>query len=162
MADAIKTALSMPMEERKQRQRENFKYVTTFTSSHWGKTFVDTLEECTVYAYKVPAYSSAVLGELGERLRNSRKRLFVIDDDGTLVALQRSFALAKPEPETLKVLARLNQLPGAEVLVVSGRDRSTLNQWFADLPIGIVAEHGYYVQRAGSDEWDSPHGGGKE
>mmetsp|Transcript_4988 Transcript_4988/g.15228 ORF Transcript_4988/g.15228 Transcript_4988/m.15228 type:complete len:758 (-) Transcript_4988:28-2301(-) len=161
MGDAIKTALTMPMEERKQRQRDNFKYVTTFTSSHWGKTFVDTLEECTVYAYKVPNYSSSIASQLKARLRDSSKRLFVIDDDGTLIALQRSFALAKPEPETLELLKLLSAYPSSELLVVSGRDRSTLNQWFAGLSIGIVAEHGYYVHRPGAapGEWDTPHGG---
>jgi trehalose 6-phosphate synthase/phosphatase len=54
----------------------------------------------------------------------------------------------------LELLRRLASDPRSEVVIVSGRDLATLDRWFGALPVGLVAEHGASLRRAG-DRWAS-------
>jgi trehalose 6-phosphate synthase/phosphatase len=39
------------------------------------------------------------------------------------------------------------------VEIVSGRDRDTLGEWLADVPITLRAEHGMWLRRRGESRW---------
>jgi len=41
-------------------------------------------------------------------------------------------------------------------VIVSGRDRETLQRWYGDLPVHLVAEHGVWIREA-QQEWSMPH-----
>ena len=36
-----------------------------------------------------------------------------------------------------------------EIVIVSGRDRKTMDYWFGSLDIGLVAEHGAWIKERG-------------
>src|SRR5690606_8261829 len=56
---------------------------------------------------------------------------------------------AKTEQELILLLQRLSE--EATVLIISGRERNNLEQWFGNLPIGLVAEHGVWEKI--NEEW---------
>lgn len=82
--------------------------------------------------------------EITAAYQQAAKRLLLLDYDGTLVALALMPHKAKPSPRVLACLDLLSKDPKNTVVVISGRDRSTLENWLGHLPFGLVAEHGAF------------------
>jgi trehalose 6-phosphate synthase/phosphatase len=76
--------------------------------------------------------------------QNSQRRLFLLDYDGTLVDFAPAPADATPHSRILNVLTDLSNDPRNTVVVVSGRDRHTLEEWLGHLPVALTAEHGLF------------------
>ncbi len=76
---------------------------------------------------------------------------FLLDYDGTLVPFVEDPKLARPDPEVLELLAALAAPAGNEVVIVSGRPRRDLEEWFGELPVALVAEHGVWLRPKGGD-----------
>ncbi len=57
--------------------------------------------------------------------------------------------MARPDERTITLLGSLAAEPGNHVVIISGRDRQTLDNWFGSLSIGLVAEHGAWIKEAG-------------
>ncbi len=92
---------------------------------------------------------------LTEAYRQARKRLLLLDYDGTLVGFDPDLTAAKPTLRLRRVLGKLTKDPRNTVVIISGRDRKTLESWLQGLPVHLVAEHGYFVRSATGD-WRTP------
>lgn len=79
----------------------------------------------------------------------SSQRLFLLDYDGTLVNFKPTAAQAKPTAAVRKILLALCNDHRNTVVVVSGRDCTTLDNWLGDLPVGLAAEHGQFIKEPG-------------
>ena len=84
----------------------------------------------------------------------SKARLILLDYDGTLVHFAEKPEKAKPAEELLKLLTSLAHNVKNEIVIISGRDRETLDKWFGHLDIGLVAEHGVWIKERGK-EWET-------
>jgi trehalose 6-phosphate synthase/phosphatase len=84
--------------------------------------------------------------------RRAPRRLIMLDFDGTLVPLVDDPRRANPTPALLKTLVSLAADPANELVLISGRDRATLHEWFANLPVGLAAEHGAWRKKR-SQQW---------
>jgi len=71
---------------------------------------------------------------------HARKRLIVLDYDGTLISPKHY--RAAPDPSVLELLGQLAKDNRNCVVVVSGREKSKLDNDLSHLPITIVAEYG--------------------
>ncbi len=91
--------------------------------------------------------------ELVERYFGSERRLLLLDYDGTLVPFAPRPQGAKPDEELLSLLEALSRSEENEVVVISGRDRNTLDGWLGQLNLGLVAEHGAWIRETGG-EWE--------
>lgn len=87
--------------------------------------------------------------------QQSKKRLFLLDYDGTLADLMPTPPEAKPTAELIQILESLTSDPANTVVVISGRDHQTLDQWLGDLPLSFAAEHGMMIKQAGQG-WQEP------
>ncbi len=76
----------------------------------------------------------------------AKRRLFLLDYDGTLVNIAPTPVEAKPTHLLIKTLQSLANDPRNEVVIISGRDRKTLEAWFGNLPISLIAEHGLFIK----------------
>lgn len=104
--------------------------------------------------------------------RTSRNRVFFLDNEGTLAAdirkLYREHGAPKgdlsdlkscgtgPCETVLECLRSLNQDNRNNVVILSGRDRKMLEDWFNAVPkIGLAAERGFYYKLPIStgDQW---------
>jgi trehalose 6-phosphate synthase/phosphatase len=54
--------------------------------------------------------------------------------------------MALPSAELMQLLKNLTDDIRNEVVIISGRDAETLQQWLGDLPVTLVAEHGAAVK----------------
>jgi trehalose 6-phosphate synthase/phosphatase len=52
----------------------------------------------------------------------------------------------------MELLTALDAVAGNEVMIVSGRPRRDLEEWFGALPVALVAEHGVWLRPKGG-EW---------
>ena len=87
------------------------------------------------------------------RYTASQHRLFLLDYDGTLVGIKPTPPEAKPTEALKALLADLAADAGNTVVIISGRDHETLEAWLGDLPIAMVAEHGFFRKEQGSTAW---------
>jgi trehalose 6-phosphate synthase/phosphatase len=153
MVDAIHQALTMPAEEQIQRNEAMVRRLKRYTVQRWAEDFLSSLEDVKGHQALLEArlLDSATQARMLERFSAARQRLLVLDYDGTLTAFAEKPETARPDEQLIGTLRELSADPRTEVVVVSGRDRHTLGEWFADLPIDLVAEHGVWVRSAGED-----------
>ncbi|MFZ1248801.1 MAG: trehalose-phosphatase, partial [Candidatus Saccharimonadales bacterium] len=83
--------------------------------------------------------------------------LILLDYDGTLQPIVKNPQDAKPSPQTLAMLKRLGSDKRTEVVIISGRDRKTLETWVGKTPVTLVAEHGAFIRRYGNKNWHKTH-----
>jgi len=89
------------------------------------------------------------LKQINERYKKGRKRLLILDYDGTLVPIAKLPELAIPEDQVIQTLKALAADKRNTVVISSGRDADFLDKWFGDLGLNLVAEHGAFYKARG-------------
>ncbi len=153
IVQSICKALRMPKTEQRSRMHSMQRRISRYTVSRWAKDFIEQLE----YAQQRQAdqYQRGLarrdelmlLNDFGQ----AKKRLLLLDYDGTLHGFVDSYNPAKAAPglALLKLIRNLAALPNTDVCVVSGRTRQALEDWFGHLPITLAAEHGAWIRQHG-------------
>lgn len=80
--------------------------------------------------------------------QHTRKRLLLLDYDGTLTEFNVDPMGALPSDELLAILKELVNDPANTIVVISGRPAKTLETWLGELPLGFSAEHGFLHKKA--------------
>lgn len=154
IAGALKDALEMPEEEQMRRNRIMQSRLKRHDVVSWADSFVRALREITKeergMQYKLLSHSARA--QLLDDFHRAKHRLLLLDCDGTLVQFAGSPKLAKPTEEALNALRLISEDTKNEVVLVSGRDKMTLQSWFGTLNIGLMAEHGAWIRKR-SEEW---------
>ena len=152
VAEALKMALEMPEDEQIQRIRAMQERLRRYNVEKWADDFIQELNKIKEVQQEFSTkYLMRELGKLLEDYRNSSKRLLLLDYDGTLVPHVDDPRKAEPDEELMNILAELSGDQRNTVVIVSGRDKKTLEEWFENLNVDLVAEHGAAVRKGG--EW---------
>lgn len=159
IADAIARALEMPEAERRRRCTHMRERLERYDVVRWGSEQLDRLREArsqteALRARRLPGRERA---RLIEQWRSAKRRLLILDYDGTLVPFARDPAAAALDRPLRALLERLGRPWSTKVVLVSGRDARTLGTWFAGLPVELVAEHGARV-RGEDGSWSASPG----
>jgi len=85
--------------------------------------------------------------ELVRHYVRAGRRALLLDYDGTLVPFAENPKMARPDHELIELMATLGEDPANDVVIISGRSRSDLENWFGNLPVALVAEHGVWLRR---------------
>ena len=151
---ALKEALSMPEPEQIARNRTMQDRLKQHNVVKWAEEFIAELDVSKSVQSELAAHrvNAKVRSDLIRAFRRGKNRLLLLDYDGTLVPLVRRPEKAKPDAGLLRLLGNLFGLKNAEVVIISGRDKKTLQEWFADLNVGLIAEHGAWI-KAPEAEW---------
>jgi trehalose 6-phosphate synthase/phosphatase len=164
IAMALKEALETPAADQERRNRVMGRRLRRYDVIRWASDFLTALlsmreDQNRIESKLLTAITSR---RIVERYQAARHRLLFLDYDGTLTPLVKSPPLARPDEKTIKLLNALSTNSNNTVVITSGRDRRTLDEWFGTVPLGFVAEHGAWCkpvggawQRAktGTDEW---------
>ncbi len=70
------------------------------------------------------------------------RRLLLLDYDGTLVPFHNRPEAAKPDTQLIHMLRHLAEDTANRLVIISGRDRHTLDEWLGDISLDLIAEHG--------------------
>lgn len=148
MIEALKRALLMPKNEMIGRNREMQKELQYYEEKLWANNFIERLAKTRKLQKELgeKILTSAAEKKLIEAYRKTKRRLLLLDYDGTLVSFAKTPGEAKPDTNLLKLLEELSQNPKNEVVIISGRDKDFLDGWFGNLNIALVAEHGVWVK----------------
>ena len=148
MLNALKEALTMTEEEQKERNKIMQKRLKRYNVVKWANDFIDRL--CYIKKMQQELCIRKLTSKIRKRLINdylkSNKRLILLDYDGTLVPLVEKPENAKPDSELIVILKNLVQESKNEVVIISGRDKNTLEKWFGSLNLGLIAEHGVWIK----------------
>lgn len=163
IADAMYRTAMLSGIEAEARHERHWKYISEHTVSYWAASNISELQRATEKSENVRCYGLGfglnfrvvTLDPNFRRMDNvvcatdyakAKNRVLMLDYDGTLVP---SAAYDQPPcAETLQYLRILSEDPNnAMVCIMSGREKATLEDWFADVPnIGLLAEHGYWYK----------------
>lgn len=154
VAEALREALNTPVEEQRRRNQIMQRRLRRYTVIRWANDFVKQLMATREVQGRMRAKllpESARL-EIVERYKKSERRVLFLDYDGTMTPLVRQPSSAHPGERTLNLLRSLSADSRNTVVIISGRDRGTLQAWFGNLPLGLVAEHGMW-RKGVEAEW---------
>lgn len=156
MVDAIYQALTMPEEEQILHISIMQETLKRYNINHWVNMFMDRLnhiiaEQRSMATKKLDEQSSKLIVQKFSKAGN---RMLFLDYDGTLTGFQPDPQMAKPDNALLSLLKKLASNEKNKVVIISGRDRETLDDWLGHLPLDIIAEHGVWLKEK-SGQWDT-------
>jgi trehalose 6-phosphate synthase/phosphatase len=132
------------------------KRIRQYTVFSWAQDFYDSMiaikkiQEKRMVNFVTPVITS----EIVKSFSTASRRAIFLDYDGTLVPFSRIPELAIPEPETIDQLRRLTGSPKNTVVLVSGRDKNFLGEWFSAVDVHLIAEHGAF-HKTPHGEWQT-------
>ncbi|HSZ56586.1 MAG TPA: bifunctional alpha,alpha-trehalose-phosphate synthase (UDP-forming)/trehalose-phosphatase [Tepidisphaeraceae bacterium] len=154
VAGAMEEALGTSPEEAMRLMRPMRERVMRYDASRWASWLLDDLR-----AIKPPAPPDADLAEQASRrisqtlARGGRVAMF-LDYDGTLREIERIPEAARPNAATRSLLDRLQNHPGLDVTIISGRTPDDLDSFLGSYSFGLVAEHGAAIRRPHERRWE--------
>jgi len=156
LVDALQEALDMPRRELRGRLRRMQTQLSNNTVQNWAINFVTTLQK------PVPGTRPRTLtvktkqsAEIVKKYNNSKKRLLLLDYDGSLVPFSSNYGSAKPPKTVRDILLALHSDKRNDTVLISGRSADDLQKWFGDIGIGIIAEHGASWKYSGQKKWST-------
>ncbi|MDP3434409.1 MAG: trehalose-phosphatase, partial [Bacteroidota bacterium] len=89
------------------------------------------------------------LNQIRELYRKAKRRLIILDYDGTLVPIVKNPELAVPDKHLIGTLKLLAADKRNNVVISSGRDSEFLDKWLSELDINLASEHGAFFKEHG-------------
>jgi trehalose 6-phosphate synthase/phosphatase len=153
ITESLGRALEMPEEEMRGRNAAMQERLRRYDVFKWADDFLSTLASVKEDQgrLKTKMMRSDTVSKLSGEFADSERRLILLDYDGTLVPFEDRPEKAVPPDKLLKLLEVLAADVKNDIVIVSGRDKRTLDAWFHTLPVGFAAEHGAWIRERGED-----------
>lgn len=156
LVDALQQALTMRRRELRARLKRMQRQLATNTVQDWAQSFVDAIHTPVP---GTPVITRGLKGKSVDSLladyRRARKRLLLLDYDGSLVPFAEDYHNAQPPKSLITLLHEICSDQNNDVVLISGRSAEDLESWFGNLPISLVAEHGAALKKAGNKTWQT-------
>lgn len=155
IARAVRSALDMAPDEQVRRNHLMRQRLEAYDVHWWLNRFMSRLEEVHTASkqLEVKILDDNTREKMLEEFAGAERRLIILDYDGTLVPFASTPDLARPDPRLLEDLAALHALPGTRVVLLSSRERHSMERWFGELDIVLAAEHGAWMRERKGAEW---------
>ena len=152
-SEAIKTAIEMPNDEKYQRMTGMQNRLKRYDLNRWATDFIERLEQVKDLREKMHSIeiSENTMKKLIKIYKKSKNCLFLLDYDGSLVEFNKNPKNVKPDKELTDILKKLKKDSKNELVIISGRDKETLEDWLGNLTDGLSGEHGIWIKDNG--EW---------
>ncbi|PGH00833.1 trehalose-phosphatase [Helicocarpus griseus UAMH5409] len=156
-AEALNDVLEFSPEQKEREWTKLNDIIMKHTTSNWLKTFIEALskawnEQSLRDTVSIPRLS---VSDLSARYKESSRRLFILDYEGTLASWGSPTSIVLTTPK--RALDTLNDLiedPKNIVYVMSSRMPEELERLFRHVPgLGLIAENGCYIREANTEEW---------
>lgn len=154
IAAGIKTALEMPRDEKKTRNKMMHKRLQRYNVNFWASDFLSALHRVMEDTGQAVSENIEInLHKIEQAYENAGSRALFLDYDGTLVAFKAIPEQARPDQELRQLLTDLGNDPQNTVVIVSGRDKNILEEWLGDLNLSLLASHGLWIRLRDQKEW---------
>lgn len=153
IAEAIRKALIMSEKEQIENNRVMQKRLKRYNVRRWASDFMDSLSNIKRTQHELSAriLTYRMKKKLIDDYLNSKKRLILLDYDGTLVPFSEKPERAEPDNQLLTLLKSISADKKNEIIIISGRPKQILQKWFDKLNMGLIAEHGAWIKKKGED-----------
>jgi trehalose 6-phosphate synthase/phosphatase len=154
----IKRALALDEQERRLRMTALHNRVVRNDVFHWGRRFLGSLQEAVSERGRYIDTQPQRLrpAEFRDAYLKAKRRLLIIDYDGTLVPFARRPQQAVPPSSVLDLLSALASDLSNRVALISGRSAQNLERWFGTVPkLCLIAEYGAEIKPPSADMWES-------
>ncbi|OAG27164.1 bifunctional alpha,alpha-trehalose-phosphate synthase (UDP-forming)/trehalose-phosphatase [Thermodesulfatator autotrophicus] len=150
MVEAMREALEMDPQEKSLRNYLMKNRLRRYNVNRWAHEFMEKLYEIkeAQQAFVATNITENLLKEMKKAFSEAKERIEFLDYDGTLVNFAGRPEAARPDEDLLYLLRKLTEIPNNEVVLISGRDKDTLEAWFGNIPLNIVAEHGVWIRES--------------
>jgi trehalose 6-phosphate synthase/phosphatase len=91
-----------------------------------------------------------ILKELTEKAYGARKKLMLLDFDGTLIEFSSEPGDTEPSEELLDLLYKIAVACENQLVIITGRKQNEIDRMVGHLPIDIIAEHGAIIRENGN------------
>ncbi|MCI4670119.1 MAG: bifunctional alpha,alpha-trehalose-phosphate synthase (UDP-forming)/trehalose-phosphatase [Bacteroidia bacterium] len=144
---ALLKALETPHEVQRKALEEMQRRLQKYNVKHWANNFIKQQMEVKKFNQdrQTKLLSLENKTEMLESYKKSKSSLILLDYDGTLVGFKSKPEDAFPDEELVKQISEIHKRPNTTVVIISGRDRYTLEKWFGAVGIEIVSEHGVWL-----------------
>ena len=146
IAESIKYALDMPKSEQETRNDIMHQRLKRYNVTFWAQEFLSRLskthDENQLTKQIKPLDQKTFL----DQYHRAKKRLILLDYDGTLVEFQDHPMQANPTKAIKQILKSLSSNPHNEIAIISGRDHDTLDKWLGRLNITLIGDHGLWYK----------------
>jgi trehalose 6-phosphate synthase/phosphatase len=148
IAEALHQALTMSKEEQQRRNYELQNILQRYDIRHWVHIFMQELQEIKdrQQQFEVRKLNYKMRQTLADHYRTAQSRIIFLDYDGTLMGFHTDPRKAVPDDELRKLISRLSGDPKNKIVLISGRDKDTLEDWFGEEKIDMIAEHGVWLK----------------
>ena len=145
---SIFQALTMDKDEKMKRMEKMQKRISTQTVKKWASDFVGELQ--TIKTQNIDINKKVItqnkLNIIKKKYDKAKKRLLVLDYDGTLSAFVKNPEDATPTERTLQLLKNMVSDKRNKVVINSGRNHEVLDKWFEGINLDLAAEHGAFYK----------------
>ncbi len=157
IVEAMFQALTMPQEEQIARNTEMQTKLKRYNVYRWVEVFMQQLEEIKEQQKRLNMrmITDSTLNKTIDQYKKAKKSILFLDYDGTLRPFVKNPQQAYPDPELHQLIQDLCAIPKNRVVIISGRDRHTLDKWLGQYNIDIIAEHGVWLREdiEGTPTW---------
>lgn len=140
--EALHDALEISSQESRQRNRAMQSRLKARTAGTWCAGFLDAIHQVSDTSLADRRLRMDQRTTMMQQWSQAHRRLLLCDYDGTLTPLVRDPNHARPTLALRKTLSDIASQEGVDLVIVSGRDHTTMDRWFGSLPVNLVAEHG--------------------
>jgi len=154
ISESLKTAVSMRKQEQIKRIKIMQQRLKNYNVITWTDDLLGELQSICEEKNRIEskAMSNSTKDDLIKRFNKAKQKILFLDYDGTLSPLVKHPSLAKPNKECIATLSMLANIPNLDLVIISGRNKKTLERWFPIKNINFVAEHGAWIKTF-TDKW---------
>ena len=155
IANTLAKGLIMSDSERSDRMHAMKERLQRYNVTMWAKDFINRLGHIRVLLKEVTAkrFTANECHALKEQYQNAQNRLILLNDDGTLIPYHNRPQDAEMDEALLQLLERLTQDHKNTVVIISGRQPTTMDRWFSSLELNMTAESGLWHKVLNS-QWE--------
>jgi len=148
IVSAIKNALNMPEAEQAFRLKNMQERLKKYAVDYWAANFLKEQDKHlhNRRQFHINKLEESIKEMIQLAYRNSHKRLIILDYDGTLMPFHVDPLAVFPDPHLVTLLTKLSSDDKNKIVINSGRDRQTMQEWLGDLNLDMAAEHGVWLK----------------
>jgi trehalose 6-phosphate synthase/phosphatase len=148
-SSAIKQALEMPKEEQSSRMETLQKRLKRYNVEKWADEFMKSLLNTNNHQKTLEAtpFTKLIKENQIQQFKAAKNKLVLLDYDGTLKSFKDNPKDAFPDEELYHLLDDLSSQKNTTLVLVSGRDKETFNNWFPNKNYSLITDHGVWLKR---------------
>jgi trehalose 6-phosphate synthase/phosphatase len=151
ISDQVRVALEMTSDEQTQRMENMQSRIKQYDITAWVDDFLQQLDSIKKrqLKFQIRFIDEPAKRAIFDSYRKSKRRLLLLDYDGTLVSFASLPLEAKPDIHLIELLESLTKKEENEVYIISGRESVALENWIGHIPLNIISEHGARIKLKG-------------